>query len=329
MAATLQRLALAPCVARRAPQPAARVAASAAPRPLRRATPLRSAHQPCALLTPRGAASPLRRCAAPLPGAQPTHALSAPQRGVAQPRRGLRAPRASRDDEPSAPSSGVVDSGSNVLFGLLWVSLVAYAALYAPDQTPARDAYFLEKLLNLGVDDGVALNPIWFSLFNIMGVWPAVYAALLTPAGRSANGVPAWPFVTGSFALGAFALLPFFALWAPPAEADVPTLPAVATGPARALESRITAAVLLVATLGLAGKALTAGGAAWEDFGHLFLESKFVHVTTVDFITLTLCAPFWVWNDAAVRRYKGPTLLFALTPLLGPVLWLNVRPRSE
>ena len=100
-------------------------------------------------------------------------------------------------------------------------------------------------------------------------------------------------------------------------------------GPARALESRVTAAVLLVATLGLAGKALSAGGAAWEDFGHLFLESKFVHVTTVDFVTLTLTAPFWVWNDASVRRYQGPALLFALLPLLGPVLWLNVRPRSE
>jgi hypothetical protein len=39
------------------------------------------------------------------------------------------------------------------------------------------------------MDDGVALNTVWFCLFNIMGVWPAVYAALLTPAGRSANGV--------------------------------------------------------------------------------------------------------------------------------------------
>ena len=87
--------------------------------------------------------------------------------------------------------------------------------------------------------------------------------------------------------------------------------------------------MLLLATLGLAGKALGAGGAAWEDFGHLFLESKFVHLTTVDVVTLTLTAPFWVWNDASVRRYQGPALLFALLPLLGPVLWLNVRPRSE
>ena len=97
----------------------------------------------------------------------------------------------------------------------------------------------------------------------------------------------------------------------------------------RALESPVAAALLLVATLGLAAKAATAGDAAWVDFGRLFMESRFVHVTTVDFITLTLCAPFWVWNDASVRRYEGPTLLFALTPLLGPALWLNVRPRAQ
>ena len=147
--------------------------------------------------------------------------------------------------------------------------------------------------------------------------------------------MPAWPFVTGSFALGAFALLPFFALWAPPAQP--PPLPAPAelaaggirSAPQRALESRITAAILLVATLGLAGKAATAGPTAWADFAHLFQESKLVHVTSIDFVTLCLCAPFWVWNDAAGRRYAGPLVLpLALTPLLGPVLWLALRPHA-
>lgn len=56
------------------------------------------------------------------------------------------------------------------------------------------------------------MNPIFYSLFNLMGVYPAIYAALLVPGGRSANGVPAYPFVIGSFFLGAFALLPYMAL---------------------------------------------------------------------------------------------------------------------
>jgi hypothetical protein len=147
--------------------------------------------------------------------------------------------------------------------------------------------------------------------------------------------VPAWPFITGSFALGAFSLLPYFALYAPPAALPAPPSAAtlaeggLAAAPAKALESRVTAALLLAATLGLLAKAATAGPAAWEEFGHLFQESRLVHVTSVDFLTLSLCAPFWVWNDAAARRYDGPALAFALTPLLGPVLWLNLRPRAE
>ena len=228
MTLVLQRLALAPRLSRGASRQGARVAAHAATRPLRTAAlPLPGAQQPCALarVARRGACS------------------------AAAPRRSAPPLRASAGGGDEQPSSGLVDTGSNLLFGVIWVSLVAYAALWAPDQTPARDAYFLEKLLGLGADDGVPLNAVWFFLFNIMGVWPAVYAALLTPAGRSANGVPAWPFVTGSFALGAFSLLPFFALWAPPAEAPpLPTMAELKDGgiakvrPACALLASVTSA---------------------------------------------------------------------------------------
>lgn len=235
------------------------------------------------------------------------------------------------EEAPATPP----DSGS-FLFGASWAGLVAYVALWAPNQTPARDAYFLEKLVGLGVDDGVSLNVVFFCLFNLMGVWPAVYAALLTPSGRSANGVPAWPFLTGSVAAGAFALLPYMALWSPPQPQPLASLAEVEEaggvgGVARkALESRLTAAVLLCATLGLVGTASLAGDVAWLDFSRLFKESRLVHVTSVDFLTLSLCAPFWVYNDASARGYKSPLLLpLALTPLLGPVLYLNLRPRSE
>lgn len=55
-----------------------------------------------------------------------------------------------------------------------------------------------------------------------------------------------------------------------------------------------------------------------------------MHVTTCDFITLTLCAPLWVLNDASVRRFDSPLVLpLALTPVLGPVVYLNLRPRPE
>ncbi len=56
--------------------------------------------------------------------------------------------------------------------------------------------------MGLGEADGVAINMIVQQLFLVMGVWPLVYTALLIPSGKSGNGVPAWPFVTLSYAFG-------------------------------------------------------------------------------------------------------------------------------
>jgi len=70
------------------------------------------------------------------------------------------------------------------------------------------------------------------------------------------------------------------------------------------LESPIFAGFLLAGAVGLWALALTAGGAAWVDYSHLFDESKLVHVTTVDFFLLSAFAPFWMYNDAQLRDWK-------------------------
>lgn len=62
-----------------------------------------------------------------------------------------------------------------------------YALLASPNQTPYRDMYFLEKLVGLGASDGFQLNVVFTQLFFIMGIWPAIYAALLIPSARSGN----------------------------------------------------------------------------------------------------------------------------------------------
>ena len=282
-----------------------------------------------------GASTPLRRscrcrqqrapAAAAAAGARAAHAQAA-----AFPQRWSRVVATATPDAPSAASSPPEQQqqqrqqpggggeppptgfdGTSVLFGVVWLSLLAYAFLYAPNQTPVRDGIFLQKLLNLD-GDGEPVNEPLFCLFNIMGLWPAAYAALLVPTGRSRNGVPAWPFLAGSVVAGAFALLPYFALWSPgggdggggasrfgaggggaaaaaageggaaeeggaagdEAGAKVETRPALE----RALETRVTAAVLLLAASLLVAKAATAGTPAWVEFGRLFSESRLVHV---------------------------------------------------
>lgn len=56
-----------------------------------------------------------------------------------------------------------------------------------------------------------------------------------------------------------------------------------------------------------------------------------MHVTTLDFLTLTALAPFWMWNDASLRKW-GPrdALLPVLSvlPVVGPALYLLLRPRT-
>lgn len=52
-------------------------------------------------------------------------------------------------------------------------------------------------------------------------------------------------------------------------------------------------------------QAALAGAASWQEYGKLFLESRFVHVTSTDFAALSLFAPFWMWNDAEKRGWES------------------------
>lgn len=68
-------------------------------------------------------------------------------------------------------------------------------------------------------------NQVYTSVFNIIGIYTFVYQCLLIPGGRSANNIPAWPFVVLSYGLGAFALLPYMALWSPVPDMKLPPKP--------------------------------------------------------------------------------------------------------
>ncbi len=57
-----------------------------------------------------------------------------------------------------------------------------------------------------------------------------------------------------------------------------------------------------------------------------------MHVTTVDFATLTALAPFWMEIDAVGRKWEQRgTLLPVLSflPVIGPAIYLLLRPKAE
>ncbi|CAM6040184.1 unnamed protein product [Sphagnum compactum] len=217
---------------------------------------------------------------------------------------------------------------TSALVFAFYAALLYYVAVLAPGQTPYRDQYFVEKLVGLRADDGFTMNTVLVCEFYIMGLWPLVYSSLLIPSGRSGKwAVPVWPFLILSFGIGAFALVPYFALWQPPP-------PLVAKGelqkwPLNLLENKLSSLGILLSGVGLIGAAAFAGNGAWTEILQYFRESKFIHTMSVDFLTLSSLAPFWVYNDMTTRKWldKGFWLLpVSLFPFIGPALYLVLRP---
>ncbi|KAJ0988214.1 hypothetical protein J5N97_006570 [Dioscorea zingiberensis] len=216
---------------------------------------------------------------------------------------------------------------SVLLFGF-WAGLMYYVFQLTPNQTPVRDEYFLQKLVYLKGDDGFRMNEVLVAEWYIMGVWPLIYSMLLIPTGRSSQSkIPIWPFLVLSLIGGCYALIPYFVLWKPPpppVEEDE-----LGKWPLNFLESKITAAVTLVAGLGCIVYAGLANEDVWKEFYQYFRESKFIHIMSIDFLLFTTFSPFWVYNDMAARKWvrKGSWLLpFALVPFVGPALYLLLRP---
>lgn len=199
------------------------------------------------------------------------------------------------------------------LFASLWLALLAYALVFAPPQ----GADLLTQLRDLALARTTALDPIAIALFNLLGVLPVAFLALLV----FETGKPSpWPFALGSFVLGGFVLLPYLAV----RDTRAPLRPA--TGMAlRSLGSRRTGAILLLIALALVGFALVAGDPG--AFAAQLQASTFIAVMSVDALVLTLalnrCAA--IDRQRRGRRLSGWHALAVRTPLLGPLFYLAVR----
>ncbi|HEY9652563.1 MAG TPA: DUF2834 domain-containing protein, partial [Coleofasciculaceae cyanobacterium] len=197
-------------------------------------------------------------------------------------------------------------------FGLLWVGLAVYAFFLAPPNQP--DTFELIKNLSTGQWDGI--NPLIIALFNIMGIWPMIYSALLFIDGREQK-IPAWPFVTGSFGVGAFALLPYLALRQP--NRQFMGSKGIFL---KVIDSRWLGVALLLGTLALLGFGLLKGD--WADFIQQWQTNRFIHVMSLDFCLLCLLFPALLGDDMARRGLKNSSLFWVVTlvPLVGPLLYL-------
>ncbi|MFO5529499.1 MAG: DUF2834 domain-containing protein [Cuspidothrix sp.] len=203
-----------------------------------------------------------------------------------------------------------------IIFGLLWLGFVSYAFFFAP---PDNFTESLELIKNLSTGNWQGINPLIISLFNIMGIWPFVYSAVVFFDGRNQK-IPAWPFASAAFGLGAFALLPYLALREPNQ-----TFIGEKNSFLKILDSRILGILLTIGTAVLFIYSLQGD---WADFVQQWQTSRFIHIMSLDFVMLSLLFPTLLGDDMTRRGWQNNQLfwLFAIIPLFGPLIYLSIRP---
>ncbi|NUN65974.1 DUF2834 domain-containing protein [Pseudanabaena biceps] len=200
-------------------------------------------------------------------------------------------------------------------FWLVWVLFSVYAFVFAPPDRP--DTFALIQKLIAGEWQGT--NAYIVALFNLMGVFPCVYACVLASDGRGQK-VPAWLFSGLSFAVGAFALLPYFALREPN-----PSFVGKKNWTIKILESRFTAIAISAIAVYFLVYGFSLGN--WADFVQQWQTNRFIHVMSLDFCMLSLLFP-WLLGDDMDRRGMTDDRFFsfiALVPLVGALIYLCLR----
>jgi len=236
------------------------------------------------------------------------------------------------------PAGALLRRPVRAAIALTWLLVVAYVVELSPGSFDSMSPDSLDnQLIMKAFADPSALNPLFFFIFNSLGILPGVNLALLLP-GAMRQPLPTAPFVAASFALGFGAVGPYLALRQPRPE------------PVRASElgfftRNVTESRLYAGGLFLASLALTAGlfaalgdPAVMSEFATLFATSKLVHVSTIDFAILSAFAfdPIredmsrrgW-WKPGSGGNNVGRLLAFSMVPLLGPAAYLLARPPLE
>jgi len=201
-------------------------------------------------------------------------------------------------------------------FLFVWLGLIAYAFLLAPPEDPNTS----ELIQNLSAMEIEGINPLIVSLFNLMGVLPLMYAPLLLIDGKGQKLV-ASPFVILSFAVGAFALLPYFAFREP----ELP-FPGKKSWLLKVLDSRVFGILLTTAFLLILIPGLSNGN--WNDFFIQWQNSRFIHVMSLDFCLLVLLFPAILKTDLIRRGISDSPFFSTLIwiPLVGTLLYFCTRP---
>lgn len=203
-----------------------------------------------------------------------------------------------------------------LLFLFLWLGFLSYGFFLAPPDDP-NNAELIEKLISLEVE---GINPIIISLFNLMGILPLMYAPLLLIDGKEQK-LLAWPFSILSFAVGAFAILPYLAFRDEKTEFSQNY-----NWLLRGLNSRSFGILVVGVFFLILIPGVSTGN--WSDFIIQWQNNRFINVMSLDFCCLILLFPVLLKEDL-IRRGANHSRFFNIIiwiPLLGSLMYLITRP---
>lgn len=203
-----------------------------------------------------------------------------------------------------------------LFFAVLWIGLLVYAFGFAPPESP--DTFDL--IVRLSTGDWQGINPMIIALFNLMGIFPFAYGAMLFADGRGQK-IGAWPFAAASFGVGAFSILPYLAL-----RDRNPHFQGEKNALLQFWDSRILGGVLTVGAIALLAFGIAQGD--WGDFVQKWQSVRFIHVMSLDFCLLCALVPALLGDDMARRGLDNRAIFWAasLIPLLGVLVYLSLRP---
>lgn len=203
-----------------------------------------------------------------------------------------------------------------IAFAVLWLGFVAYAFLLSPPDRPDT----LDLIVRLSTGEIEGINPAIVALFYLMGIWPVIYGCVLFLDGHQQK-IPAYPFAIASYAVGAFAILPYLVLRHPSPEFNPPK-----DWFLKLQDSRILGWVLFIAAIAIVVYGVSQGD--WIDFSQQWQTRRFIHVMSLDFCLLCLLFPALLRDDMQRRGLTQPLIFWgvSLLPLFGPLLYLSLRP---
>ncbi|MEM7595607.1 MAG: DUF2834 domain-containing protein [Cyanobacteria bacterium P01_A01_bin.83] len=206
-----------------------------------------------------------------------------------------------------------------IFLSVLWLTFVGYAFIYVNSVIQSQESDW-DLIVKLSLGQFTGINPFIVAIFLIMGIFPTTYAAFIL-FDADEQKIPPAPFAIASFALGAFALLPYLVL-----RKSNTTWQGNKNWILKILDSSLLAIIASIAMLVLLIWGVTQGN--WSDFVTQWQSSMFINVMSIDFCILSLLFPAIAGDDLKRRGVESGILKFIpYVPLLGGFIYWCFRPK--